>query len=91
MGANTLGVDDLISAVFTMTEDLDAAFPAEAAREIGWNLVPLLCAREIAVPGSLSLCIRVIVHVETERSRDEIVHIYLREAAGLRPDLSWAQ
>lgn len=91
MGANALDTDHIISAIFTVTADLDAAFPAEAARDIGWHQVPLLCTREIDVPGSLRLCVRVMVHVETTRSRDRIQHVYLREAVRLRPDLSSPQ
>lgn len=91
MGANELITDHIISAIFTMTADLDAVFPAEAARDIGWHQVPLLCTREIDVPGSLPLCIRVMVHVETARSRDRILHVYLREAVRLRPDLTSPQ
>jgi chorismate mutase len=91
MGANEFTPSDIVSAIFTMTADLDAVFPAEAARDIGWNLVPLLCTREIDVPGSLASCIRVMVHVETPRSRAAIQHVYLREAVRLRPDLTSPQ
>ncbi len=83
--------DDVISAVFTTTEDLSAAFPAEAARAMGMNQVPLLCAREIPVPGSMAKCIRVLLHINSERSPKEIEHVYLRDAAKLRPDLKSAQ
>ncbi len=83
--------DDVISAVFTTTEDLNSAFPAEAARELGMNLVPLLCAREIPVPGSMPRCIRVLLHIHTERSPQQIEHVYLREAQRLRPDIRSAQ
>ena len=83
--------DDVISAVFTTTEDLNSAFPAEAARELGMNLVPLLCAREIPVPGSMPRCIRVLLHIHTERSPRQIEHVYLREAQRLRPDIRSAQ
>lgn len=91
MDANKLTPEDLISAVFTMTADLDAVFPAEAARDIGWNQVPLLCTREIDVPGSLPRCIRVMVHTETSATRDRIQHVYLRDATRLRPDLTSPQ
>ncbi|MBM3269388.1 MAG: chorismate mutase [Candidatus Sericytochromatia bacterium] len=91
LGANGLVADDIVSAIFTMTGDLDAVFPAEAARDIGWNQVPLLCCREIDVPGSLPRCVRVMVHVETPRDRAAIQHVYLREATRLRPDLSSPQ
>jgi len=86
---NGLDLDDIASAIFTVTPDLNAAFPAEAARELpGWQSVPLFCATEINVPGSLKKCIRVLLHVNTERSQQEIKHIYLRNARQLRPDLS---
>ena len=88
---NTLGPDDVISAVFTVTEDLDAVFPAEAARRIGWSQVPLLCAREIPVPGALGRCIRVLLHAETALARTDVQHVYLKEATRLRPDLHSAQ
>jgi len=91
MGANDFAPNDIVSAIFTMTADLDAVFPAEAARGIGWTKVPLLCTREIDVPGALPACIRVMVHVETALSRDAIQHVYLREAVRLRPDLTSPQ
>lgn len=78
---------EVTSAFFTVTDDLDAAYPALAARELGWRDVALLCAREIPVPGGLGLCIRVLLHVNTERSQSELRHIYLRDAVRLRPDL----
>ena len=83
--------DDVISAVFTTTEDLSAAFPAEAARAMGMSQVPLLCAREIPVPGSMPRCIRVLLHINSERSPKEIEHVYLRDSQKLRPDLKSAQ
>ncbi|WP_390896900.1 chorismate mutase [Rubinisphaera margarita] len=83
--------DDVVSAVFTTSPDLTACFPAEAARVLGMNEVPLLCASEIAVPGALPNCIRVLLHVNTTKSQKEIRHIYLREAARLRPDMTSAQ
>lgn len=83
--------DDIISAVFTTTEDLVAAFPAEAARAMGMNQVPLLCAREIPVTGSMPRCIRVLLHINSERTPKEIEHVYLRDAQKLRPDLKSAQ
>lgn len=85
---NELHADDVASAIFTMTVDLDAAFPALAAREMGWTNVPLLCTREIPVPGSLSKCIRILLHVNTTRSAAEIRHLYLRGAVNLRPEFS---
>jgi chorismate mutase len=84
--ANELQPDDIVSALFTVTRDLDAAFPARAAEEFGWNIVALLHATEIPVPGSLPRCIRLLVHAYTARSRAEIKHCYLRGATVLRPD-----
>lgn len=84
---NQLCTEDLVSAIFTVTSDLNADFPASSARGIGWQLVPLLCATEIPVPGSLSHCIRVLLHVNTTRSQREIRHIFLRNAVFLRKDL----
>jgi chorismate mutase len=84
--ANDLAPDDIVSALFTVTNDLDAAFPARAAEELGWNIVALLHATEIPVPGSLARCIRLLVHAYTPRSRAEIKHCYLRGATILRPD-----
>lgn len=78
---------DIASVFFTVTEDIRSAYPALAARELGWGEVPLMCAREIPVPGSLAECIRVMIIWNTERSQKEIHHIYLREAVQLRPDL----
>lgn len=87
VASNDLRTDDIASALFTVTPDLIAEFPAAAARRIGWTLVPLLNFTEIGVPGRLERCIRVLVHVNTERAQNEIVHVYLREARSLRPDL----
>lgn len=84
---NGVDHDDLISLWFTATEDLVSAFPAAAARTIGLGDVPLLCAREIPVPGSMPRCIRVLAHLSTERARDELRHVYLRDAVTLRDDL----
>lgn len=84
--ANGLEPDDIVSALFTVTRDLDAAFPARAAEEYGWDIVALLHATEIPVPGSLPKCIRLLVHAYTRRSRAEIKHCYLRGATVLRPD-----
>jgi chorismate mutase len=87
VSANDLSVADLASVVFTVTPDLDAAYPACAAREMGWNDTPLLCMQEMAVAGSLPRCIRVLVHWNTDRGTQEIRHVYLGEARALRPDL----
>src|SRR5271155_692562 len=87
MERNELVEDDIVSALFTATADGTSTFPATAIREIGFGAVPLLCAAEIAVPGPKPLCIRVLLHVHTTRSRDEINHVYLHGAQGLRDDL----
>lgn len=87
---NKVAGDDLVSVVFTSTSDLDAEFPAAAARELGFVSVPLLCASEIAVPGSLPRCIRVLMHLYTGRPRVDLEHVYLREAQVLRTDLDQA-
>jgi len=87
MSENTLSTDDLVSAIFTVTPDLNADFPASSARELGWELVPLLCATEIPVPSGLACCIRVLIHVNTTRSQTEIKHVFLRNAIALRKDL----
>jgi chorismate mutase len=83
--------EDVGSAIFTVTEDLTATFPAQAARQMGWSLVPMMCAREIPVPGSLPKVIRVLVHWNTEMPQSDIKHVYLRDAVKLRPDLAAAQ
>jgi len=83
--------DDVASALFTVTDDLASTFPAQAARQMGWGLVPMLCAREIPVPNSLPRVIRVLVHWNTEVLQNEITHVYLRDAVKLRPDLVAAQ
>ncbi|HEX2576695.1 MAG TPA: chorismate mutase [Aquihabitans sp.] len=84
---NGVAHDDLISIWFTVTEDLVSAFPATGARTIGLGDVPLLCAREIPVPGSMPRCIRVLAHLTTERPRHELHHVYLEGAVSLRDDL----
>lgn len=83
--------EDIGSAIFTVTEDLTATFPAQAARQMGWSMVPMMCAREIPVPGSLPKAIRVLVHWNTETPQSQIKHVYLRDAVKLRPDLVAAQ
>jgi chorismate mutase len=83
--------EDVASAIFTVTDDLVSTFPAQAARQMGWGLVPMLCGREIPVPESLPRVIRVLVHWNTEIPQSEIKHVYLREAVRLRPDLVAAQ
>ena len=90
MERNGLEVDRMVSCIFTSTGDLDAEFPAVAARRLGLGAVPLLCAREIDVPGALPRVIRVLVHFYGEEGRPA-QHVYLREAASLRRDLEGAQ
>jgi chorismate mutase len=84
---NALTADDLISVIFTLTPDLSAEFPAYAARQLGITDVPLLCATEIAVPGAMPRVLRLLAHIETERGRHDVHHVYLRGAAALRTDL----
>ena len=88
MSRNDLTTDDVISVLFTATPDLTAEFPALAARKIGFHAVPLTCATEIAVPGAMPRVVRLMAHVETERSRSELHHVYLRGAAALRLDIA---
>jgi chorismate mutase len=85
---NQLEEEEIISIFFTVTQDLNDAFPAQAARELGWDSIPLLCANEIDVPGAISKCIRVLVHINSESESDKIKHVYLKKAKKLRPDLS---
>jgi len=80
--------EEIASVLFTMTHDLCSAFPALAARRIGWDAVPMMCASEIPVPGSLPRCIRVLLHWNTDAPQSGVHHIYLREAVKLRPDLA---
>ena len=84
---NDIDPEDVSSAIFTVTRDLNAEFPALAARQLGWSHVPLLCSYEIDVPGSLSRCIRVLVNWNTEKTQKDIVHAYIKQAKQLRPDL----
>jgi chorismate mutase len=86
--ANAIEQERVASVLFTTTMDLNAAFPAVAAREIGWTDIALLNAHEMAVPGALPRCIRILLHLNTERTAKQIRHIYLREATKLRPDLA---
>jgi chorismate mutase len=85
---NDVAVEDITSVFFTVTDDLDAVHPALAAREPGWEHVALLCAREIPVPDSLPRCIRVLLHVNTTKAQADLRHVYLREAARLRPEFA---
>jgi len=88
IAANDLDEADVASVLFTATPDLDAAYPAVAARQLGWTRTALLCVQEMAVPGSLPRCIRALIHWNTERAIDDLNHVYLREARKLRPDLA---
>ena len=85
---NDLETKDVASAIFSATQDVDAEFPALAARQLGWLDVPLLCMHEINVPGSLPRCIRILVHWNTDKPQSEINHVYIKDAVKLRPDLS---
>lgn len=85
--SNNVETDEIAAILFTSTPDLTAAFPAEAARQMQWTTVPLMSATEIAVPGALPMCIRVLMLWNTPRAQEEVEHIYLRRAAALRPDL----
>lgn len=85
---NGIESKDVASVIFTTTGDLDAAFPALAARQLGWVDVPLLCTHEIDVPQSLRLCVRILIHWNTDLDQTEVEHIYVKEAVSLRPELS---
>ena len=85
--ANAIEQDDVVSAFFTTTPDVTAEFPALAARQIVWTQVAMLCGHEMSVPGSLPLCLRILLHVNTVKRAGEIAHVYLRGAKVLRPDL----
>lgn len=88
---NGIRVDDVASAIFTTSIDLNAEFPALAARELGWSDTALLCGHEMQVPGSLERCIRILIHWNTTRTAAEIVHVYIRGAENLRPELGQPQ
>nr|WP_218842799.1 chorismate mutase [Nocardioides marinus] len=88
MEANDLEVDDFISVIFTATSDLVSEFPAYAARRLGFGEIPLLCARELEIDGSMPRCVRMMAHVETDLPRADITHVYLHGAAALRSDLT---
>ncbi len=85
---NGIEARDVASAIFTTTTDVNAEFPALAARQLGWYDVALLCTHELDVPGSLRRCIRILLHWNTEKSAEEIIHVYVRDAVSLRPDRS---
>jgi chorismate mutase len=88
MVANSLAVDDFISIIFTSTADLNSEFPAYAARQLGFSDVPLICARELEIEGSMPRVVRMMAHVETDLARSEITHAFLHGAAALRRDLT---
>ena len=88
MEANGLRVDDFISIIFTATSDLVSEFPAYAARQLGFSDVPLVCARELEIEGSMPRVVRLMAHVETDLPRADVTHVYLHGAANLRRDLS---
>lgn len=83
---NDISSEDIASAIFTTTTDLTAMFPAMAARSFGWTDVPMICSHEMAVPGALTKAVRVLVHVNTRKTPDEIRHVYLKGAKQLRPE-----
>jgi chorismate mutase len=88
MESNALAVDDFISVIFTATSDLHSEFPAYAARRLGFGDVPLICARELEIEGSMPRVVRMMAHVETDLPRAEVTHVYLHGAANLRRDLT---
>jgi len=83
---NKIDIEDIASVFFSVTPDLNAEFPAVAARELGLNFTPLLCVNEIAVPHGLPRCIRILIHVNSSKSQKEMIHLYLKAAESLRPD-----
>ena len=86
---NEVDADDVAGVLFTVTSDLNAAFPAEACRRLpGWTHVPLMCAQEVPVPGALPRCVRILMLVNTTKTAAEVRHVYLRDAERLRPDLT---
>ena len=87
--ANVIAQDDIVSVIFTLTNDLNAEFPAKSARiHLGWDDIPMICTNEIPVPGSIQRCIRVMITFNTSKPKSEIRHIYLEGATALRPDLA---
>jgi len=85
---NGVDKEDIISVILSTTKDINAAFPAVAAREMGWTDIALMCTNEMDVPGSLPMCIRVMMHINTEKTNKELKYIYLKKAKLLRPDLA---
>ncbi len=88
IAANAIDEDDVASVIFTATPDLNAAYPAKAARDLGWTQVALMGCQEMDVPGGIPRCIRVLLHWNTPKSNAELRHVFLREAVALRPDLA---
>lgn len=84
---NEIQVEDIVSVLFSATADIKSVFPAQAARSLGWTQVPLMCFQEMEVPDSLAMCIRVLIHINSDKAQKEIRHVYLKEASNLRPDL----
>ena len=87
IAVNRIKTDDVASAIFSVTKDLNAEFPAIAARELGWLFTPLLCTAEVPVPGSLKRCVRILIYLNTAKKQKQIKHVYLGDAKKLRPDL----
>jgi len=87
VSANKIKIEDIASVIFSVTKDINAEFPAIAARRLGWLYTPLLCTYEISVPGSLKKCIRVLIHVNSDKKQAQMKHIYLGKAKKLRPDI----
>jgi chorismate mutase len=87
LARNGVGPEDIVSVIFTATDDVTSAFPAEAGRRLGLTSVPLMCMREMSVHGALPACIRVLMHFQTDRHGSEIAHVYLEGARALRDDL----
>lgn len=88
---NRIELDDMASVFFSLSPDLRSEFPAKAARDLGWGLVPLFCARELDIKGGLKRCVRVLIHWNTRKKPGSIRHVYLRDAVSLRPDLSGSE
>ncbi len=89
LSQNEVKTDDISHAIFTLTSDINIAFPAKFARELfDWKYVPMMCYNELNVPNALPMCLRILVVVNTEKSQDEIKHIYLKNAKKLRPDIA---
>ncbi len=84
---NGIHQDDVSSAIFTTTKDVNAEYPAIAARKLGWRGVAMLCGHEMEVPHGLQACLRILIHWNTDKSPQDIVHVYLEEARSLRPDM----